>query len=333
MLIKDFLRFTAGIAGKNMAPVVRRLDRGLTVFVFHDVSDDPAPFTRENDACVSTKLFRSQLRFISENFNVVSAESWLKGDTPKRPAMVTFDDGYQGIFKCALPLLKDMGLPAVIFMNMGPVIDQNYWAERATYLCQKVESFQQFLIDRGIAAIKTVEQAHVQCTQALVELYEQEHGDAYLLELPTYIEPYATLEDLEEADDNPLVTFGSHLYTHFNVRNLTDQVLNEEYQKNELALSRFKQNLPIFAFPFGQPDSCFSMEQARFLLNNGAIRLFTAWPRPNYDHTAKIIDRISFDSRHNSDWRMWNEVVKYPLLEIFKGPGSASGARLEALDN
>ena len=36
--------------------------------------------------------------------------------------------------------------------------------------------------------------------------------------------PYASTTDLEEADGSPLVTLGSHLYTHYNVKNLSDKV-------------------------------------------------------------------------------------------------------------
>ena len=332
-MFKNFLRATAGIAGKHIAPVARKLDNSLTVFVFHDVSDDPAPFTRENDICVSPELFRFQVGFISENFNVVSAESWLKGDTPKRAAMITFDDGYHGIFQNALPILRDMRQPSVTFMNMGPVIAGNYWAERVIFLCQKVESFQQFLVEHNIAPIKNVKHAHLECTQEIVDLYEKEQGDDYLLDMSEYVGPYASLEDLQEADGDPLVTFGSHLYTHLNVRNLPGEVLKEEYQKNSTALSRFQRYLPLFAFPFGQPGACFSMDQARFLLKIGAIRLFTAWPRPNPDHSATIIDRIPLGSKHNCDRRMWFEVVKYPIIEILRGSAATQGVELEAVES
>ena len=118
-----------------------------------------------------------------------------------------------------------------------------------------------------------------------------------------------------------MVTFGSHLYTHYNVRNLPDPVLKDEYQKNAAALSKFRGYLPIFAFPFGQPGACFSMDQAGFLLKQGAVRLFTGWSRPNLDQSAKIIDRIALSGGHDSDQRMWFQVLKYPILETLGRPG------------
>ncbi len=332
-MIKEFLRNTVGITGKYLPPLTRSLDKSLTVFVFHDVSNEPAHFTRENDVTVSTELFKTQLRFISENFNVVSTESWLKGNTRKRAAIITFDDGFQGIFSNALPILREMNLPSVIFMNMGPVLTGNYWAERVIYLCQKVKTFQQFLVNHGIAPVEAVQYAHLECTQEIVDLYEQEQGTSYMHELHGYIEPYASLDDLEEADGDPLVTLGSHLYTHFNVKNLSDAVLKEEYQKNAVALSRFKRYVPLFAFPFGQPGACFSINQAGLLSKSGAIRLFTAWPRPNPDHSAKIIDRVALSAKHDCERRIWFQVLKYPIIEALGGSGPVYSRLSEYVEN
>lgn len=322
-MIKQVLRAAVGIAGRHLPPVIRRLDRSLTVFVLHEVSDEPAPFIRDNDLWASSRLFRTQMEFVAENFNVISAEAWLKAEVPTRAAMITFDDGYRGTFKTALPVLAEMKLPSIVFMNMSPVFGGDFWSERVTYLCQNVETFQHFLVEQGIASRKAVRQANIECRQELVDAYEREYGNAYLEELSRYVGAYATQEDLEEADGNPLVALGSHLFTHYNVRTLSDSFLKEQYERNELALSRFKRYIPVFAFPFGQPGSCFTAAQVSFLLHIGALRLFTSWPRPNADHTCKLLDRIALTAAHDHETRMWLQVVKNPVLEIFGGGRSA----------
>jgi peptidoglycan/xylan/chitin deacetylase (PgdA/CDA1 family) len=320
-----------GIGGKYLAPVTRKLDGSLTVFAFHNVSDHPAPFTEENGISVPVDLFEKQMEFIAENFNVISAGSWLKGEVPKRAALVTFDDGYAGIFKNALPILSGMSLPSVVFMNMAPVFAENYWAERVMFLCQKVSSFQEFLAERGIATVQDAYRAHLECTLDLVESYEAERGDAYKNELPAYIEPYASPEDLEDSAGNPLVSLGSHSYDHFNIKKLSDEALAEQYQKNHAALSRYKGYLPLFAFPFGQPGSCFSPAQVRVLEQNGALRFFTAWPRPNADPAARVLDRINLGPAEDCDRRLWFPIVKYPILEAFSSTRAATGFELSQL--
>jgi len=310
--MKQFLRSAIGLGGKHLGPVIRRVDNSFTVFVLHDVTDEPARFTRENDIWVSKSLFRTQMEFVRENFNVISMASLLKGEIPSRAALITFDDGYAGIFKNALPVLQAMGLPSTIFMNMSPVLGGEFWAERVAYLCHGNEGFQQFLQER---LGSPVSHPILQCTEQLLDAYQQETGIDYLSELPGYAAEYASPTDLEESDGDPLITLGNHSYVHYNVKNLTDLALTEQYEKNANALSKFKQYLPVFAFPFGHRGLCFSPNQALYLLKMGAVRLFTSWPQPNPNSSARLIDRISLHMRHDTDNRLWFQVLKYPIYQ------------------
>ncbi|MDA1129132.1 MAG: polysaccharide deacetylase family protein [Chloroflexi bacterium] len=315
-MLRDFMLDTLGLMGRHFKQVRGTLDAGLTIFNFHDVSDTPAPFVDEQGCNVTTALFRKQVDFISSNFNVVPAEACLAGDLPARPALITFDDGYAGTFNNALPILREDRLPSVVLVNMSPILGGNFWAERTTYLCRKVESFQKFLIAEGLASEANVHQAHVECTQGLVDRYESEYGADYLAELDSYNQPYATTGNLEEADEDPNVTLGSHLYTHYNVRTLSDEMLLDQHRKNNAALAGYRRFKPLFAFPFGQPGSCFTQRQADLLLQNGADLLLTAWPSPNADSSSRILDRISLTPEHNTDRKLWAQVVKYPVLKM-----------------
>lgn len=314
MPIKDLLRTVVGMGGKNLGRILYKLDRGLTVFLFHDISDEPAPFTKENNLCVPPEVFRKQIEFISSNFNVISMQALLKGDLPTRAAMITFDDGYAGIFKNAVPILGMMRVPCAVFLNMAPVFGEIFWAARVIYLCTKVKVFERFL--KGHAGTP-FQYCHLQCTEELVGLYERENGNNYLFNLAVYTGRFASLEDLEESNDNPMVTLGSHLYNHFNVKTLSNRALKEQYERNAVALCKFKRYIAVFAFPFGQPDTCFTLDQAAFLLRNGAIRLFTGWPEPNDNCSAKVIHRIALNSWHDRDSRLWFQIVKFPILKMF----------------
>ena len=310
--MKQFLRSAIGLGGKHLGPVIRRVDNSFTVFVLHDITDEPARFTRENDIWVSKNLFKTQMEFVQENFNVISMASLLKGEIPKRAAMITFDDGYTGIFKNALPILQGMGLPSTIFMNMSPVLGGEFWAERVAYLCQEDQGFLQYLEDR---LGSPVSHPVLQCTEQIIDSYHQETGIDYLPGLQEYMAEYASLADLEKIDGDPLITFGNHSYVHYNIKNLTDSALAEQYEKNAEALSRFKRYLPVFAFPFGHRGLCFSPSQASYLLKMGAARLFTAWPQPNPDPSARLIDRISLHVRHDTENRLWFQVLKHPIRQ------------------
>jgi peptidoglycan/xylan/chitin deacetylase (PgdA/CDA1 family) len=315
MILRSFLLNTLGLMGRHFRPVNRGLDQGLTIFNFHDVSDDPAPFVDEHGCNVTLDTFRKQVKFISENFNVASAETLLSGNLPTRAASITFDDGYAGTFKNALPILREDNLPSMVMVNMAPILGGNFWSERTAYLCRNVDSFQRFLIAEGLATEDNVQQAQVECTQELVDRYEAEHGNGYLDDLKSYVQPYATLTDLAESDEDSNATLGSHLYTHYNVRTLSDAMLMEQHHKNIAALSKYRRFKPLFAFPFGQPGSCFTLQQAGLLLKNGAAVVMSAWPSPNQDPSARLLDRISLTPDHDTDRKLWAQVVKYPVLK------------------
>ena len=316
--MKQFLRSAIGLSGKHLGPVIRKVDNSFTVFVLHDITDTPARFTRENDIWVSKSLFRTQMEFVQENFNVISMAYLLKGEIPKRAALITFDDGYAGIFKNALPILQSMGLPSTVFMNMSPVLGGEFWAERVAYLCHENEGFQRFLQEQLGSPIT---HPILQCTERLLDLYQQETGIDYLSRLPSYAAEYVSISDLEQSDGDPLVTLGSHSYVHYNVKNLTDLALTEQYEKNANALSKFKKYIPVFAFPFGHRGLCFSADQASHLLKMGAVRLFTTRPQPNPNPSARLIDRISLHMRHDTNNRLWFQVLKHPVYQTF-GIGS-----------
>jgi len=292
-----------------------RLDRSITVFMLHDVGGNPSPFTSINRLWVSEAVFRTQIEFVAENFNVISAEALLKGEIPKRAAMITFDDGYDGTFRYALPIMSDMKLPSTVFMNLSPVSGDSFWTEQVTYLCQNEEGFQRLMIERGASTEADVHQASAECTPELVHAYELEHGDAYKSELEFYRSRYVSPEDLAAADSDSLVTFGNHLYCHYNVKNLSNDLLREQYQKNAESLTGFNRYLPIFAFPYGHPGRCFTAAQVSYLLQLGALRVFSTWPRPNTDHSAKLMDRVALTSDHDTTTRLWLQVVKFPILE------------------
>jgi peptidoglycan/xylan/chitin deacetylase (PgdA/CDA1 family) len=50
------------------------------------------------------------------------ADAWRSGGAqplPRRPVLITFDDGYEGVHRHALPLLRQHGFPATLFVSTG----------------------------------------------------------------------------------------------------------------------------------------------------------------------------------------------------------------------
>ncbi len=63
--------------------------------------------------------FREKIHWLSKKFKIVSLEKLLNTYSPKRRVSLTFDDGFRSWFDNAVPILKEMSLPAVFFVCSG----------------------------------------------------------------------------------------------------------------------------------------------------------------------------------------------------------------------
>jgi peptidoglycan/xylan/chitin deacetylase (PgdA/CDA1 family) len=98
-------------------------ERRLTVLAYHRIDDPHAPGfdTFKPNVSATPAAFAAQMDFVRRRFNVVSEREvvgWLRGgDTlPAHPLLITFDDGYRDNLLNALPILRERGLPAVVFL-------------------------------------------------------------------------------------------------------------------------------------------------------------------------------------------------------------------------
>ncbi|MFE0821333.1 polysaccharide deacetylase family protein [Streptomyces sp. NPDC058794] len=91
--------------------------------MYHAVADDPDEATRV--LSVTPRAFAEQMAAIAERglTPVGTAElaaAWRLGrPLPKRPVLITFDDGYEGVHRHALPALAKHDFTATVFVSTG----------------------------------------------------------------------------------------------------------------------------------------------------------------------------------------------------------------------
>ncbi len=306
--MKNLVKSILGLTASKNRELKARLDRSLTVFVFHDVTDEPSTFSRECGLAVNPQQFEFQIRFVAEAFNVVSLDQLLSGKLPQRAALITFDDGLQSIFRQALPILHRLRLPFTVFLNMGPVFGDPFWSAQVVYLCHHVPGFKEFLMAREGRML--LEECYFACSPAVVEEWENSHGNDYLKALPSYMGSYVTWEELKAVDSNSLVTFGNHLYNHYSMRRLADSRNEAEFFANADALSSLRGTRPVFAFPFGRPGLSFTRRHIRLLLSWGQKRLFTGLSLLNEDPEGPLLHRVSLTDWHQDRLRVWFEISR-----------------------
>ena len=86
---------------------------------------------------------------------------------------------------------------------------------------------------------------------------------------------------------------------------MNDKDFIDSYKRNENHLKKFTNYRPMFAFPFGQPNTCYSNNQIKLLLEQGCKIVFNSYPSINYTIENSFFYRIPLYSFHNSDSKIW----------------------------
>lgn len=119
-IVKKVSKPILGTVGPWLAPV-RHAKQGLAIFVFHEVTENPSPYSRQCSTHCNESLFRRQLKWIRDRFLVIHPLQLDQGTIPPGSALLTFDDGYKSFRTVALPILEDADLPSIVFLNMDVV--------------------------------------------------------------------------------------------------------------------------------------------------------------------------------------------------------------------
>lgn len=99
----------------------------IPILMYHSISDDDP----NNNLLVPPSMFEEQMAWLEANeFTAMDLDEALDametGKVPKRPVVITFDDGYSDNYTSAFPSLKNHGLKATFFVITDGVDDGYY---------------------------------------------------------------------------------------------------------------------------------------------------------------------------------------------------------------
>jgi peptidoglycan/xylan/chitin deacetylase (PgdA/CDA1 family) len=299
---------------ERLVPPVRAwLARGLTVFIFHEVTSVPSLFHRTANTYTSPDVFLRQLSWITARFTVIEPARLRalggSGELPHNAALLTFDDCWAGTFRVAVPLLQQLALPALCFLNMGTIRgDPDLVAVRAYELHQAAPHPNH--IFPGEAEAPGV-QINVDHGDELVSRARKRYGSdqAFL----TYQGPTATESDLRKAERSGSISFGSHLYHHWDVRDVADDLYEAALVRNSRALAEFSHSLRAFAIPHGYAGQG---ERDPFTVpfRLGTRVIFTGSGYQNNDPGRQVLDRAFFPAEPSPIRYWWYATHRKRLL-------------------
>ena len=283
------LRGLMELAGRSRT-VSRGLTRGLSVFTFHDVTDNPSPFQVTADVATPTEVFRHQVEWIARTFDVIDPVTIGHPETlPPNAAMISFDDAWPGTFTNGLAILDELAIPAIAFLNYCGV-------------------------DHGIDAT---------ALSAFERGFDAGFPDmSYRHDRPSDPDSFRAFQGelvsestIDEWDGHPRFWFGSHLYWHVVSIGAKRPELEESYQRNAERLAELNNGVEFVSFPFGQPDDHFDDSHVATVRCLGAKRVFSARSRVNRGPLGYVVDRTSMPTKDSSPGRALVHLFHRELLD------------------
>src|SRR5262249_39895787 len=122
----------AGLTGLNLLSRAIFANRVL-ILSYHGVCGEKPDIADPDGFHVPAALFERQMELLKRSYRPVSLiqvrEYFLAGaNLPRASVLVTFDDGYRNVARHALPVLKRMKIPCVLFPVAGPgVTGEGVW--------------------------------------------------------------------------------------------------------------------------------------------------------------------------------------------------------------
>jgi peptidoglycan/xylan/chitin deacetylase (PgdA/CDA1 family) len=99
----------------------------LPVLMYHRVVETPPVNTKFN-LHITREDMERQLRFLkARGFETVTFEDLLLRRAPKKPVILTFDDGYESNYRHLLPLLEKYDMKAVLYVLGNRKHRSNFW--------------------------------------------------------------------------------------------------------------------------------------------------------------------------------------------------------------
>ncbi len=99
----------------------------IPVLMYHRVTDEPVKGSKYNVFITKDNL-RNHLVFLrNQGFETVTFGDFLQRKLPKKPIVLTFDDGYEDMDRNLLPLLREFQMKAVVYVLGDRKHRINFW--------------------------------------------------------------------------------------------------------------------------------------------------------------------------------------------------------------
>ncbi|BAX92023.1 polysaccharide deacetylase family protein [Mycobacterium shigaense] len=277
------------LCGVGLASLSRRRHRDLlAILMFHGVEDRPL-----SPPCwhvLDSARFRRQLEYLGEHFTVLPLEEALDrlaaATLPPRAVAITFDDGTRNLATNAVPVLRELRLPAAVFLATGPIgTAETLWPDRlwlalARSSATEVDLGALGLAARPLAGAADRGRAYTAAVGRLKDLADAQRI-AILDDILAALGhddsddggPFRMLswDEARELAGDGLVTLYPHSVTHPILARCDDHKVEREITDSCTALERETGRAPkVFAYPNGRSQDF--DDRAKAVLHRRGVR-------------------------------------------------------------
>ena len=237
---------------------------GDAILNYHRICSDSEHIKKKDELTVSVSKFKQQLNFLKKNYHFVSLDNFIKFEKSKKKNIsITFDDGYKDNLTYALPVLKELDIPATIYIVTKFLKGEFdiWWYELKDYISESSEDLKfNFEKNKYNFSIRS-ESEKIKCFNRLNDIIQKLNKKEqynFLKELTNsslrkqYKNILLSKEDLSTLISNPLITLGAHSHNHLSLRNLSKEECVEEIKKSKQTLEELmKCKVNHFSYPYG----------------------------------------------------------------------------------
>jgi peptidoglycan/xylan/chitin deacetylase (PgdA/CDA1 family) len=185
-----------------------------------------------------------------------------------RIAVLTFDDGFRGVYEVALPIMRRYSVRGTVYASFGLIENKiPHWATAIAYAMAKLKLPTEISTPQGTFRINN-DYERQRITQVMINsilrmrlnelselvkaLFDNIHDDLHRVYEETMLTPDHIKEFVEEGFE-----VGGHGYYHLGLPYLDDNGLAQEIGLSKNFVNRYNRNcaMSTFAYPFGLYDT------------------------------------------------------------------------------
>ena len=247
----------------GLTTLLRRLRIDAPILCYHNVVPDELLGSGDPGLHLPLDRFASQMEWLRRHYRVAPLEELLalpNGKSWRGAAAITFDDGYVGAFRHALPVLKALDLPATFFvLGNAPTTQAGFWWDDAEIVHQA----------------NPQRKARWLTTLAGDDARIRAEVGSTSNDRPTDLLP-ASWREIRSAAGYAGLSIGAHSVTHRALPALDPAALAADLVESRSTIARELNIAPnLFAYPYGLwSTAVHDVHESAVIFELGANRIF-----------------------------------------------------------